>query len=114
MEEARTGESIEVGVKLLAVDSECEIGVEFSGGFGVAIVEGGEDVLELAGLLCGGLAEGLRGGVLGGAEVAVAAGAQAVGGVAEVLDQGVHAALRRFGVGDDAVDLERRKASCWS
>ena len=50
-------------------------------------------------------AEGLGGGALGGAEVAVAAGAEAVGGVAEVLDEGGHAALGGFGVGDHAVDL---------
>ena len=35
----------------------------------------------------------------------MAAGAEAVGGVAEVLDEGGHAALRGFGEGDHAVDL---------
>ena len=65
----------------------------------------------------GGGAEGLGGGV-GGAEVAVAAGAVAVGGVAEVADEGGHAALRGFGEGDHAVDLGaaegelRRRSRC--
>ncbi len=72
---------------------------------GVAVVEGAEDVAELAVFLLRGGAEGLGGGALGGAEVAVAAGAEAVGGVAEVLDEGGHAALRSFGEGDHAVDL---------
>ncbi len=35
----------------------------------------------------------------------MAAGAEAVGGVAEVLDEGGHAALRGFGELDHAVDL---------
>ena len=68
-------------------------------------VEGAEDGAELAVFFGGGGAEGLGGGVLRGAEVAVAAGAEAVGGVAEVLDEGGHAALRGFGELDHAVDL---------
>ena len=44
-------------------------------------------------------------GSLGGAKVAAAAGAEAVGGVAEVLDEGGHAALRGLSEGGHAVDL---------
>ncbi len=77
----------------------------FAGSLCCAAFEGFEDGAELAVLLRGGLAEGLCGGSLGRAEVAVAAGAKAVGGVAEVLDEGGHAALRSFGEGDHAVDL---------
>ena len=77
--QAGAGEGVEVGVELFAVDAEGEFGVELAGGFGLAAVEGAEDVAELAVFLLRGCAEGLSGGVVGGAEVAVAAGAQAVG-----------------------------------
>jgi len=50
-------------------------------------------------------AEGLCGGALWGAEVAVAAGAESVSGVAKVLDESSHAALRGFGELNHAVDL---------
>jgi hypothetical protein len=63
----------------------------------------------LAVFLCSWLAEGLGGGSLGGAEVAVAAGAEAVGGVAEVLDEGGHAALRSFGEAGHLVNLGAAK-----
>ena len=78
--------------------------MEFAGGASLA-VECSEDGAELAFFFGGGWAEGLRGGVLWGAEVAVAAGAEAVGGVAEVLDERGHAALRGFGELHHAVDL---------
>ena len=42
---------------------------------------------------------------MGGSEVTVVAGKQAVGGVAEVLDEGGHAALWSFGEGRYALDL---------
>ena len=60
---------------------------------------------ELAGLFRSGRVEGLRGGGGGGAEVAEAAGTVRVGGVAEVADDGGHAALLGFGECDHAVDL---------
>ncbi len=104
-DEAGAGECVEVGFELAAVDSEGEVGVELSGGAGGAAVEGAEDGVELAGLLLVGSAEGLGGGALGGAEVTVAARAEAVGGVTKVLDEGGHAALGGLGVGDHAVDL---------
>ena len=79
--------------------------MELARGFGGDGVELAEDGEELAGLLRRGLAEGAGGGALGGAEVTVAAGAKAVGGVAEVLDEGGHAALGGLGEGGHTVDL---------
>ena len=66
--------------------------------------EGGEDGAEVAVFRGGGWGRFAR-RRLRGAEVAVAAGAEAVGGVAEVLDEGGHAALLGLGEGDHAVDL---------
>ena len=60
--------------------------------------------------LCGGNAEGLGGGILRGAEVAVTTGTKAVGGVAEVLNERGHAALRRLGELDHAVYLSTAEA----
>ena len=108
-DEAGAGEGVEVDVELLAVDAEGEVGVELSGGAWGRTVEGAEDGAELAVFLCSGLAEGLGGGSFGRAEVAVAAGAEAVGSVAEVLDEGGHAALRSFGVASHGVDLGAAK-----
>ena len=60
---------------------------------------------ELAKVFDVGRAEGLGRRGVGRAEVACAAGAMGVGGVAEVADEGGHAALLGFGEGDHAVDL---------
>ena len=88
-----------------AIDAEGEVGVELAGGARRCVGEGGEDGAEVAGLRGGGRGEGLGGGGGGRAEVALAAGAVGVGGVAEVADDGGHAALLGFGEGDHAVDL---------
>ncbi len=104
-DETGSGEGVKVDVELLAVDSEGEVGVELAGGAGGGSVEGAENRPELAVLLRGGLVEALSGGTLGRAEVAVAAGAQVVRGVAEVLDESRHAALRGFGEAGHAIDL---------
>ena len=68
--------------------------------------EGGEDLAEPGSLLRSGLMGGLRGAsVTWVADVADAARSFRVGGVAEVLDESVHAAVGGLGEGDHAVDL---------
>src|ERR1017187_4834795 len=69
-----------------------------------------EDGAEVAGLRGRGFGKGLRGCGVGGGEVALATGTVGVGGVAEVADDGAHAALLRFREGDHAVEL--RTAKC--
>ena len=108
-DEASAGESVEVDVELLAVDAEGEVGVELARGAWGRTVEGAENGAKLAVFLCSWLAEGLGGGSLGGAEVAVAAGAETVGGVTEVLDESGHAALWCLGEAGHLVDLGAAK-----
>ena len=47
-DEAGAGEGVEIGVELLAVDAEGEVGVELAGGLCGSAVEGAEDGAELA------------------------------------------------------------------
>ena len=105
-DEAGAGEGVEESVELFAVDAEGESSVwSLPVARGRVAVEGAEDGAEMAVLLLWWVAKGLRGGAFGGAEVAVAAGAETVGGVAEVLDEGGHAALRVSAKRGHAVDL---------
>ena len=104
-DEAGASEGIEEDVELFAVDAEREVGVELAGGARGCVGEGGEDGAEVAGLRGGGRGEGLRGGGVGRAEVACTAGTMSVGGIAEVADDGGHAALLGFGEGGHAVEL---------
>ena len=78
--------------------------MQLAGGAGL-FFEGEEDGGEVAEVVGVGDAVGLRAGGAGGADVAVAAGAVAVGGVAEVADEAGHAALAGLGEGDHGVDL---------
>ena len=111
-DEAGARESVQQHVECAAVaggggsaQGACgEFGVELAGGGG-AVAQCGEDGAEMARLLGRGRGEVLRGAGAGGAEVAFAAGAVAVCGVAEVLDDGGHAALLRLREGGDAVEL---------
>jgi len=110
-DETRTNEGIEESVEDFSVGgfgvaerAARKFSVEFSCGAGLTF-ECFEYGSELAGFFGRWDAEDLRGGALRGAEVAVAAGAEAVGGVTEVLDESGHTALRRFGKLDHAIDL---------
>jgi len=70
------------------------------------VFEGGEDLAKPGTLLRGGLMRGLRGVAAAGvADVAEAAGGGFIAGVAEVLDEGGHAAGGGLGEGYHAVDL---------
>src|ERR1700691_3650694 len=104
-EEACAGEAIEEAVEAFAVLTDRRVSEEAACGHGAAGFERGEDGAEVAVFGWYGLGVVLRGGGLGRAEVAVAAGAAGSGAIAKVADECGHAALRGFGEFDDAVEL---------
>ena len=104
-DEASAGEAVEEAVEVFAVFADRRVSEEAACGHCAVRFENGEDCAEVAIFGWCGVGVALRRSGVGRAEVAMAAGTAGSGAIAEVADQGGHAALRGLSEFDDAVEL---------